>query len=78
MTIKFNREAYEKVFNDLDEYRDFCAYSYLKGFSGYVFDEKDLYNNESYAWRAFQNRHKGPRPPKPRKQFRRNSGKFLN
>ena len=81
MTTNFNREAYEKVFNDLEEFRNFCAYSYLQGFPGYVFDEKDLYNNDSYVWRAFQNRHKGPPPAKPfkrnNKPFRR-SGKYIN
>ena len=76
MTIEFNREAYNKVFDDLDEFRNFCAYSYLQGHSGYVFNEKDLYNSESYVWRAFQNRHKGPPKRKPfRKEFR---GKKFN
>ena len=41
MAIQFNREAYTKVFNDLDKFRDFCR------FEGKVFNEKDLYKNES-------------------------------
>ena len=48
MTIKFNRAAYQKVFNDLDEFRDFCCTE------GHMFDEKFLYNNESRQWQAFQ------------------------
>ena len=77
----FNREAYNKVFDDLDDFRNFCAYSYLEGFPGYVFNEKDLYNTESYVWRAYLNRHKGP--PKRRehnnKNFRnKHGGKRFN
>lgn len=52
MAIKFNREAYTKVFNDLDKFRDFCR------FEGKVFNEKDLYKNESPVWQAYQ-KHQG-------------------
>jgi len=48
MAIEFNREAYTKVFNDLDKYRDYCR------FEGKVFDEKDLYKKESPHWQAYQ------------------------
>ena len=48
MAIEFNREAYAKVFNDLDKYRDYCR------FEGKVFDEKDLYKKESPYWQAYQ------------------------
>lgn len=37
-----------KVFNDLDAYRDFCRYE------GKVFDEKALYNKEDTNWQAYQ------------------------
>jgi hypothetical protein len=37
-----------KVFNDLDTYRDFCR------FEGKVFDEKALYNKEDANWTAYQ------------------------
>jgi len=73
--MAYNFPPVEEVFDELDKFRDFCAYAYLKGFPGYVFDEKDLYNESSYVWRAYLNRHKGP--PKRRegnnKNFRNNN-----
>lgn len=43
-----------KVFNDLEEFRDFCR------FEGYVFNEADLYKYDSRAWQAFsRNKNKG-------------------
>ena len=35
------------LFDDLDEYRDFCRSH------GYRFDERDLYNWKSYAYQQF-------------------------
>lgn len=37
----------DKIFDDLDSYRDFC-----RDF-GYVFDENDLYANRSYVYRQY-------------------------
>jgi hypothetical protein len=37
----------QKVFDDLDKYRNFCK-EY-----GYRFDEADLYSNKSYVWRQY-------------------------
>jgi len=37
----------QKVFDDLDKYRNFCR-EY-----GYWFDEADLYSNRSYFWRQY-------------------------
>ena len=48
MAIEFNREAYNKVFNDLDKYRDYCR------FEGKVFNEADLYKKDSPNWQAYQ------------------------
>lgn len=48
MSIKFNREAYTKVFNDLERYRDYCR------FEGKVFNEKALYKKEDPNWEAYQ------------------------
>jgi hypothetical protein len=48
MAIEFNREAYTKVFNDLDKFRDYCR------FEGKPFDEKDLYRKDSWVWQAYQ------------------------
>jgi hypothetical protein len=48
----------DKIFNDLDKYRDFCR------FEGKVFDEADLYRKSSENWRAYlayQNRVNGTR-----------------
>jgi len=49
------KQQVEKIFNDLDSFRDFCRYE------GFVFNEADLYKKASYVWRAYLNRHK-PRP----------------
>ena len=48
MAIEFNREAYNKVFNDLDKFRDYCR------FEGKVFNEKDLYKSDATVWVAYQ------------------------
>jgi len=40
-----------KVFDDLDNYRNFCR-DY-----GYRFDERDLYDHKSYVYRQFQKLH---------------------
>ena len=40
--------AVNKVFNDLDQFRDYCR------FEGKVFDEKALYNKEDPVWIAYQ------------------------
>jgi hypothetical protein len=37
-----------KVFNDLDAYRDYCR------FEGKVFNEKALYNREDLNWQAYE------------------------
>ena len=62
--MAYNVPSINKIFNDLDSYRDFCAHAYADGFSGFVFDEKDLYNDSSWVWRAYTKRHLGP--PKKR------------
>ena len=48
MAIEFNRSAYNKVFNDLDAFRDYCR------FEGKVFNEKSLYNKEDAVWQGYQ------------------------
>jgi hypothetical protein len=48
MSIKFNRDAYTKVFNDLDKFRDYCR------FEGKVFNEADLYKKDAPIWQAYQ------------------------
>ena len=48
MAIEFNREAYTKVFNDLDKFRDYCR------FEGKVFNEKDLYKEGTHSWDAYK------------------------
>mgnify|MGYP001568925308 CR=1 FL=1 len=52
MSIKFNREAYTKVYNDLDKFRDYCR------FEGKVFNEKDLYKSDAPVWIAY-NKYQG-------------------
>ena len=40
-------EAVNKIFDDLDNFKDFCR-DY-----GYRYNEKDLYNWKSYAWQQY-------------------------
>jgi hypothetical protein len=46
MTITNSTVA--KIFDDLDQYRDFCR------FEGHVFNEAHLYNHKSKQWQAYQ------------------------
>ena len=68
MAIQFNREAYDKVFNDLEKFKDFCRFNTDNRGGFYPFNEKDLYNNSSYVWRAFNNRNRSG----GRKNYKRN------
>ena len=38
-----------KIFNDLEAYLDFCRFELMP------FNEADLYNRDSYVWRAYEN-----------------------
>jgi len=40
-------EAVDKIFDDLENFKDFCR-DY-----GYRYNEKDLYNWKSYAWQQY-------------------------
>lgn len=40
-------DSVNKIFDDLDNFRDFCR-EY-----GYRYNEKDLYNWKSYAWQQY-------------------------
>lgn len=63
MAIQYNREAYDKVFADLEKFKEFCARAWTYGYKrSYVFDERDLYNNRSEAWRMYVGFTKGKRP----------------
>jgi hypothetical protein len=66
MTIEYNRQAYTKVFDDLDKFRDYCR------FEGKVFDEADMYRNSSDVWQQYQRFLK--RGPGVRKFNRNNNG----
>lgn len=46
MTIK--NSIVNKIFDDLDAYRDYCR------FEGKVFDEKALYNKKDLNWQAYE------------------------
>lgn len=52
--MKFNRDAYVKVFDDLDDYREFCR-DY-----GHVYNEKHLYNHGS-PWGQYVRMRRGER-----------------
>ena len=64
-----------KVFDDLDKFRDYCR------FEGKVFNEADLYNDQSPIWQQYQKylgwvraKTRGGKDfvQRPRKQHRRN------
>jgi len=40
----------QKIFDDLDKFRDFCRFEN----KGYVFNEADLYKKDSPVWQAYQ------------------------
>ena len=61
MAIQFNREAYDKIFNDLEKFKDFCRFNLDNRGGFYPFNEKDLYNNSSYVWRAFTKTYRNKR-----------------
>jgi hypothetical protein len=62
-----------KIFDDLEAFHDFCRLEMAP------FNEADLYNNRSWAWRNFQDKINGRVRPKkpgyqgknPRPQFNR-------
>lgn len=59
-----------KVFNDLDAYRDFCRF---EG-EGRVFDERALYNSRDYNWQAYERFVNGSNTayrPKGKKNYKR-------
>ena len=56
-----------KIFDDIEKFKNFCARAYLYGHSGYTFNEKDLYNNKSRAWQAFNDFRKGKKRPQQRR-----------
>jgi len=47
MAIEFNREAYDKVFEDLESFRDYCR------FEAKPFDEKSLYKKGDKVWEGY-------------------------
>lgn len=67
-----NKPVVDKIFDDLDEYRDFCRYE------GKYYDEAALYNRSDRNWRAYEKylewkRRSGQnirRPVRPRRQRR--------
>jgi hypothetical protein len=47
MTIEFNREAYNKVFDDLEKFKDYCR------FEAKPFNEKSLYKKGDKVWESY-------------------------
>jgi hypothetical protein len=45
--VTISNPTINKVFNDLDQFRDFCR------FEGHVFNEKNLYRGDARVWQAF-------------------------
>ena len=46
--MAYNVPSIDKIFNDLDEYRDYCR------FNGKVYDEAALYRKQDPNWQAFE------------------------
>jgi len=53
MAIEFNRAAYNKVFNDLDDFRDYCTTETDRYGNPLPFDEANLYNEKSWVWKNY-------------------------
>lgn len=45
--MSYNFPPVEQIFDDLDEYRNWCRYE------GKRYDESDLYNNRSQWWHQY-------------------------
>ena len=52
--MAYNFPPVNKVFDDLDRFRDFCRMGGWGDAWGFPFNEKDLYNNESPVWQQYQ------------------------
>lgn len=48
LTMTITNKTVSSIFNDLDQYRDYCR------FEGKVFDEKALYKKTDPNWQAYQ------------------------
>ena len=72
MSTEFDREAYNKIFVDLEKFKNFCATAYLYGHNGYNWDEKNLYNKNSRAWQAYQRFVNGGKKNKNKGRFASN------
>jgi hypothetical protein len=59
-----------KIFEDLEDFRNFCVYGWCQGHYPQVFNEADLYNERSRAWQAYINRHK-PRAKRNNNNFKK-------
>ena len=46
--MAYNFPPVDKIFDDLDKFRDYCR------FEGKPFDEADLYKKDSWVWQAYQ------------------------
>ena len=51
-----NRPDVVKIFDDLESFHNHCR------LEGLPFNEADLYNNRSYAWRNYQDKINGRKP----------------
>jgi hypothetical protein len=56
-----------KLFDDLEAFHNFCRLELAP------FNEADLYNRDSWAWRNFE---KSLRPKKPQDGFRKPKGEY--
>ena len=58
-----------KIFDELERFKTFCATAYLYGHDGYIWNERDLYNNKSSAWQAYSRFRSGGK-----RKFNKNNG----
>ena len=54
MNIQFDKNTYDKLFDELERFKYFCSTAYLYGHNGYEWNENNLYDSKSRAWQAYQ------------------------
>jgi hypothetical protein len=61
-----------KIFDDLDQFRDFCR------FEGFNFNEADLYNKKAFVFREFEYWKSNNFKLRPRKPFKKHFKKKVH
>lgn len=69
-----------KLLDELEKFKLFCSReAYVNGWDGFVFDEKNYNNMNSFAWRAYKDFLNGRGPRKVKRKFKgKNQGRFAS